>query len=256
MSDRSVQWGVGVLMLAVAACSEGPSGPLPADLDALADPDVPTFEVGATGANRGGPCTYSESDGRFVCPEVNRNGIVITRQFTLYDAAGNVQSQHDRLTTASMRTETTAKGTGTGRDGGTVTVDRSGVMVVSGMEGEETQRTMNGVEHGTMAREFTGRDGAAVRMGHVVADSTQNLVVPVPRERERPWPLSGVRVHAVTSTNSVGGAEPRTMTHVVRETFDGTSVVTVEITTDRGTISCTRDLANHTSTCPMPGMRG
>ncbi|MBI3982248.1 MAG: hypothetical protein HY337_05010 [Gemmatimonadetes bacterium] len=246
---RVLRFGTAALLLAAAACSDGPADPEPTELGALADPEVPTFDIGPAGTTRGGPCVYSEADGRFTCPEMNRNGIVITRTFTLYDADGNVQAQFDRLTTASMRTETTAKGTATGRDGGTITVDRSGVMLVSGMAGEETERTLNGVENGTITRSFTDRAGVAVQVSDVVTDSTLALVVPVPRDRANHWPLSGARVHAVTTTHVVGGGEPRTFWRIVRETFDGSGVVQVEITTERGTMTCTRDLANRTSTC-------
>ncbi|MBI4421293.1 MAG: hypothetical protein HY560_10745 [Gemmatimonadetes bacterium] len=255
----SARWLTAALLLALAACERGQEGPTVPDARApaagdpmaLADPDIPTFEVVSTGtsSSRPGPCVFSATTGQFACPDVTRNGITFTRKFTLYDADGNVQSRYDAATTASIKTETSAQGTMTPADGGSVTIDRSGVMVTSGLAGAETSRTLNGTEQGTVNGEFTGRDGVVVTNETELADTTSNLVVPVPtRDRRAGYPLSGSRVHS-TVTTVTRGSDTRTVSVRRKETFDGTSVVQVEITVNGQTRTCTVDLATRTNTC-------
>ncbi|MBI4501871.1 MAG: hypothetical protein HY700_12000 [Gemmatimonadetes bacterium] len=222
------------------------------DPAALTNPDIPTFDVQSSGTSSGGPCVFSESTGQFTCPDMSRNGITFTRRFTIYDANSNVQSKFDAVTTASIKVETTAKGTTSRTDGATVTIDRSGVMVTSGLAGAETSRTLNGTEAGTVISDFTAPDGAKINTKTSVADTTSNLVIPVSSttrtDRKAVWPTSGTRVHA-TVTTFAKGTDTRTMSLTRKETFDGTSVVKVEITTADGTRTCTIDLAAHTTTC-------
>lgn len=223
----------------------------PGDASSLANPDVPTFEVQGVTSTSGdrSPCVYDAATGQFVCPEVSRGGVTLTRRYSFRDAAGNPQSRFDAVTTESITTETTARGTATRPDGGTSTIDRSGVMVTSGLAGAETSRKLNGTEGGTVKSEFTGRDGAKVSVDAAITDSTVNLVIPVPRERNTPhWPLSGSRIHHTRTTTTVGGTS-HTFSVRRKETFDGTSVVKVEITTADGTRNCTVDLAAKTTTC-------
>jgi hypothetical protein len=103
-------------------------------LATLADPEVAIFNVtGAdTSAGGRGPCDFNQATGQFVCPDQTRDGITFTMRFTLYDASGNVLSAFDRTKVASIKTETTASGSTT-RNGATVTINRTGSMVTSGL---------------------------------------------------------------------------------------------------------------------------
>src|SRR3954454_19678680 len=48
--------------------------------------------------------TVVASNGRLVCPDITRNGITVKRSVQFKDAAGNVQSAFDSLTTNSVNT--------------------------------------------------------------------------------------------------------------------------------------------------------
>lgn len=249
-----------ITLAALSACqNDTPTGPdgLPlrsgttGDASALANPDIPTFEVQGVTSTSGerSPCVYDAATGQFVCPDVSRGGVTLTRRYSFRDANGTAQSRFDAATTESITTETTAKGTVTRPDGGTSAIDRSGVMVTSGLAGAETSRKLNGTEGGTVKSEFTGRDGGKVTVEAAISDSTVNLVIPVPRDRSAPhWPLSGTRIHSTRTTTTVG-ANSHTFSMRRKETFNGTAVVQVEITTADGTRNCTVDLAARTTTC-------
>ena len=242
-----------------AACGSSTSTPSPASptsaLDAtsaatgLANADVPIFQVDAAGQSPSGkgPCVFNPATGEFDCPEVTRDGLTLTRQFTLYDAGGNVQSKFDKNTTASIKTETTAKGTITLPDGSTSTIDRSGVMITTGLVGDETTHTLNGTEQGTVVTTSNKAGGATINT--TLNDSTNNLVVPVPdRSTQGGYPLSGSQTHSTTTTVT-HGSDTRTTVTERRETFNGTNIVQVDLTVNGATEHCTRDLATHTSTC-------
>lgn len=224
--------------------SQSPMGPL----SSLADPDTRLFNVtGADTAPGGrGPCEYSPSTGQFVCQDQTRDGITFTMRYTLYDASGKAQSAFDR-NTASIKTETTAEGT-TARDNGTTaTINRRGTMTTTGLGPAATSHTLNGSEHGTVETTATAKDGTKVTTRSTIDSTTTNLVVPVRSgDRGSAYPLSGVRVHTTVTT----GPQSRGAVTVRRqETFDGTSVVRVELTVNGVTQQCSFDLATKTSTC-------
>jgi hypothetical protein len=228
--------------LGLAACSDATS-PRIVD-DPLADEATAMFDIGPAGTTTGGACAYT--DGEFVCPSQSRDGLTMTRTFAFYDAAGNAQQRPDPITTASHRTSITVTGTiRTPR--GPATINRAGTMIISGLAGTETTHTLNGTEGGSIVAENKTPTGQTFTTTTTIHDTTSNLVVPVgpaagPAQR---WPLSGFRVH--TSTTDITGINrPAVFTAIttrIKETFNGTSIVTVEITTPAGTRTCTRDLA-------------
>lgn len=225
-------------------------------LAALADPEVAIFNVTGADTSSGGrgPCEFNQATGQFVCPDQTRDGITFTMRFTLYDAGGNVLSAFDRTRVASIKTETTASGT-TARSGASVTINRSGVMVTSGLGPGSTTHTLNGSEHGTVASTMTTADGTRFTTNSTINDSTASLVVPVRNSRDdHAYPLSGVRVHA-TETTTTRGSTSRTVTTRRQETFNGTNIVQVELTINGVTQHCTFDLAAKTSTCHDAGRR-
>ncbi|HVL67856.1 MAG TPA: hypothetical protein VM364_11385 [Vicinamibacterales bacterium] len=190
---------------------------------------------------------FDSSSGQFVCPSQSREGITLTMRFTLYDKDGNVLSVLDREKVASIRTETSASGT-TSREGASVTIDRSGVMVTTGLGPQATTHTLNGTERGTVTASAT-INGVATTTTTSMLESTNNLVVPARRSSGDPgYPLSGERVRTATTTTTHGSTS-RTLTTERRETFNGTSVVQVQITVNGVTQHCTYDLAARTSTC-------
>ena len=144
----------------VAACSSStPTAPNPTPTtlspvvpntgaSGLTNAEIPLFTVAGAGTYTGqGACTFNPSTGQFVCPDQSHGGLTVTSRFTLYDRSGNVQTAFDPATTASIKTETTASGTVSIGDN-TVSINRSGVMTVSGLGPNATTHTLNGTEQG------------------------------------------------------------------------------------------------------------
>ena len=243
-----------VLLMTAAACgqsSQSPTSPVPfgssAAVAALSNADVPICNVTAAGTLSGqsqGPCQFNgPGGGRFDCLEHRGGNLNFTRTVTYYDASGVVQSAYDATTTASTKTETSASGSVTTRDGGTATFNRSGVMIVTGLAGAETSRTLNGTETGTVNISGTG-----FTTNTSITDTTTNLVVPVPRTGKDTPPLSGSRTHSTSSTTTRGSVT-HTDTMTRTETFDGTNIVQVVLTINGVTQNCTNDISNHSTTC-------
>ncbi len=150
-----------------------------------------------------------------------------TRTATFFDAAGNEQEAHDPLTTASIHLviESTHEFS---RDSWTGTGTRSRDLWITGLEGEETSRTVNGTGAGTVTRsQHTDADGT--RTYDMSSTSvTDNVVHPVPRTDDA-WPLSGTITRNVT-INVVNGPEGDvTKTRTVVITFNGTNLVTMTV---------------------------
>ena len=263
---RHCSCGVAVLCigLSLAACSDSrtpTTPPSPSTLPAgfsvsqgampgLNSPDASMFMVpGAVTVSYAGAgsCAMTAGTGQFACPTGMHDGLTYSMRQTFYDAAGNQQPAFNPQTTASIKSETTASGTIT-REGLTTTTNRTGVMTVTGLGPNATTHTLNGSEQGTMSATMN-HNGAAITMNATFSGSTNNLVMPV-RTAPDPtaYPLSGNRMHSATMTTThPGGITSSTMTR--RETFNGTSIVRIEMTIDGVTRNCEYDLAARTTTC-------
>ena len=243
---RNDRLGVALVavMVGLSACGDSTAPRETSDESLLASETTTLFDVSAAGTSGNGGCQYA--DGVFVCRD-SRDGLTMTRTIAFFDAAGNAQARFDPVTTASHKATMSVKGTLTLPRGGTATIDRSGSMTVTGLAGNETTHTLNGTEGGTIVHSGITVGGSPMVSTTTVHDTTYNLVVPVGRNLARPWPISGSRVHVSTTamTSSGGTTVPSLapMTMRVKETFNGTSVVTIEMTTPMGTRTCTRDLA-------------
>ena len=150
-----------------------------------------------------------------------------TRTATFFDAAGNEQEAHDPLTTASIHLviESTREFS---RDSWTGTGTRSRDLWITGLEGEETSRTVNGTGSGSVTRsQHTDADGT--RTYDMSSTSViDNVVHPVPRTDDA-WPLSGTITRDVT-INVVNGPDGDvTKTRTVVITFNGTYLVTMTV---------------------------
>jgi hypothetical protein len=194
-------------------------------------------------------CTFSSASGGFTCPAVSINGLTFTRSYWLLDGAGQPQSKPD-ANTASIRTLTTVKGTLTVSrpDGGptsSVTVDRTEDMTLSAIR--TTHRTLNGTATSKTAGTLTTVNGTLDSR----SESTErivNLVLPDPRSGKR-WPQSGQIIVDATSTVTPNGQQTFTSTTHTEISYDGTSVVTITLTTGFGTRTCKIDM-----TKPSPGV--
>jgi len=145
-----------------------------------------------------------------------------THTATFYDAAGDVQLAQDPITTASIHlvVESTREFS---RDTWTGTGTRSRDVWITGLEGEEETRTVNGTGSSSMTRsQHTDEDGT--RSYSMSSTSRMvDVVHPVPRTGDA-WPLSGTitREMTINVINGPNGDVTRTRTVVI--TFDGTDM--------------------------------
>lgn len=252
-----------VIGVAVAACSESPTGPRSstADLKSLLAEMSPSSISSATAfampragqlsvvtpAFDPGQCTYTAASGFFVCPTLTTNGLTITRMYRLIDGAGNGQSTLDAQTSA-IETKMTVKGTPTSQSqfstGGPFTIDGNSDMTLSGIRTDK--HTLNGVSTTTLSGSFDV-NGASVPINSTVVQTTTNLVLPNAKAGQK-WPQSGTIILDETSNFLSTGLDVPETTHVVM-TFNGTSEVTVSITDPFGTSTCHFDMSN-------PGVAG
>jgi hypothetical protein len=254
LRPRLLAWAV--FGLALAACSDNPTGPstgtpdLSALLAELSSPTISSATRAILPAGVGemtipaidpGRCPYSASTGFFVCQDLVVNGITITRIFRLIDAAGNSQSKPDAQT-AVLEMVNTVKGTMSAPAGfgsnGTVTLNDSSDMTLSGIRTE--QHTLNGFSKDAMVGTFES-NGVTLPLNSVITQTTNNVVLPNAKAGQK-WPQSGSITIDDTSDIETGASSPVT-THVVM-TFNGTSVVTITFTDTFGTTTCHFDMAN------------
>lgn len=190
-----------------------------------------------------GNCVFDASSGFFVCPTITSNGLTFTRMFRLLDAANHAQSKPSAETVA-IETKSTVVGTltFTGRTEGTSTVaiDRRDDMTLSGIQ--TTKHTLNGTAETTIDGTL-GTTLGPVRLKSIQTELTNNVVLPNARAGQK-WPQSGsVQVDQTTTVTPNG---QQSLTTATRETitFNGTSTVTITMTTGFGTVTCHYDLAN------------
>ena len=252
----------------LAACSD-PQAPAPAVTDTEATVDLAISagqmiamdlglllgsEFDATGLPAGavlanvrpggdGRCARGD-DGRHRCPGVTAEGMTHTRSFAFYDASHTLQESFDRLTTASIEFQMTMQGTVT-REDFTATINRQRNATLSGLAGEETERTWNAIGSGSHNSVHTGPRGTRT---HVMSvnDTTTNVVFALPRA-ENPWPKSGTIVNSMDATITVTGerAGTRTIKRRALVTFNGTAIVPLVV----GERACTLNLETRRVVC-------
>jgi hypothetical protein len=150
-----------------------------------------------------------------------------THTATFFDADGTEQDARDPLTTASVHLviESTHEFS---RDSWSGTGTRSRDVLITGLEGEETTRTVNGTGSGTVDRsQHTDEDGTRT-YDMTSASVIEDVVHPVPRT-DVAWPVSGTITRDVT-VNIVNGpnGDVSETRHVVI-TFNGTNLPTMTI---------------------------
>ena len=165
----------------------------------------------------------------------------VTRTVTFYDDNGVEMTAYDPLLTASVNIMLSMSGnrSRTG-DRGTVTisVSRERDLTISGLLGQETQRTWNGSGSASANRSLHS-DQRGDREYDISATTTiTNVVMPVPRGSS--WPLSGRITREVTVEVIRGLEDSRTRTRTVEIEFNGTSLVPITI----NGVTYTLDLEN------------
>jgi len=146
----------------------------------------------------------------------NRSG---SRTVQFFDADDVEQDAYDELTTASIYL-TMEMSREIERDGWSASVSRSREMTVTGLEGIETTRTVNGSGSESITRSRHS-DTEGFREREMTGSRTMEDVVHTVPFEDNPYPLSGTitRVMTVTVTTEAG---TRTHTRTVVVTFNGT----------------------------------
>ena len=149
-----------------------------------------------------------------------------SRTVSFFDVAGNLQDAYDPLTTASIRMLIEMSGA-VERDGWTATIVRSRDVTVSGLVGEETERTWNGTSSTEVTRSQHSDENGTRTYDISAVGTIADVVRGVPRA-ENPWPLSGTITRSITVvTNGPDGEVTRERTVVV--TFNGSQFVTLTV---------------------------
>lgn len=192
-------------------------------------------------------CTFSSSAQEFVCPPIQRDGITITRTYALYDAAGHPQS-HPDVNTASVRVQTTVKGTTTftGIPGATRThtIDRQDDRTVSGIN--TGHHVLNSVAAGT-ANGTDSYNGSMNTFSFTDVDTALDLALPAVGSGQW-WPQSGSTRTHVVGTASFGTLTIPTKVDMIM-TFNGNNTATLVITSDGVTTTCKVDLSQSWNSC-------
>ncbi len=218
-----------VLALGTAACEDGATDTNAFDESALrADAAL----VAADGmfqdlAHMQGPTTWA---GIGFAPEAVGIEIQGSRSFskavTFYDAAGKEQSSFHPETTAKMHilSHLTRE---VNHTFWSADIERSRDMIVTGLEGVETERSWNGTSNGDVERS-RHPEGGAVRSYDMTSSAVITGVVRgVPRV-DHPYPLLGSITRTIHAVITIDGVE-EVRDIVVTITFDGDNTATMTV---------------------------
>lgn len=224
-------------ILALAACNDG-NGPNNAD-EALVTQDVAVAVAEATGDDLA--LMTSEADDamdpalsqrcprvgfRFHCGWRAFGDVSIMRDVTFFDADGAEQDAYDADLTASIHVAADFVGT-RNRHGWTVEIERHRDFTVSGLAGQETERTWNGTGSGVTHRTNNGVGEDAREYTMTFGTTVTGVVIAVPRAAT--WPLSGTITREVTVEVIRGLEDSTTRQRIVTIEFNGTQFVPMTV---------------------------
>jgi hypothetical protein len=172
-----------------------------------------------------------------------------TREKTCYDELGVEQAECDPLTTESIHVIRAIEGSIV-RDNFTAEISRVRDMTVSGMLGEETERTWNGSGTSSTDRSGVLEDGTARSHSSQGSVTFVDVVVPIPGSDPR-WPTSGTITRSMTMTRT-NGDETVTREVEIVITFDGSSIATAVVNGETMEI----DLSTRMGRSPLRRGRG
>lgn len=149
-----------------------------------------------------------------------------SRTVTFYDEGGGVMDGYDPLLTGSINFAIDVEGS-LERPAWSGEVERHRDVTVSGLAGDETERTWNGTgsdrhskvrvtDEGDMERRFESQT------------TIEDVVVALPRD-EHPWPVSGTITRHVEVSIVNGPLGDLTRERTVEVTFNGTRYVTMTV---------------------------
>ena len=196
MKHRVMHGLVAVSLIALAACNDtvGPDS----QLESLVTLNVAMVSADAVIADVGEQrLGVGVGIGGHVFPPPDGVGTV-----TYYDGLGNVQEAYDEVTTASIHIVSEGSREG-GRESWSGTVTRTRETTITGLEGEETTRTVNGTGSSTVSRSRHSDENGDRSYDMTGTTVISNVVHAVPNE-ENPYPLSGTITRDMTAVIVTG----------------------------------------------------
>jgi hypothetical protein len=231
------------LVSALAACSETTSAP-EFDTEQL-DTDVAIVAADGVLSDLSATAAMMEAPGSDRARSGERNV-----SLTFLDADGNEQDAMDELTTATVIRSVSISREAS-RENWTASVEASREQTITGLEGEETTRTVNGTGTERVLRSRHSDENGTRSYEMNSAVTWNDVVHGVPRS-DNPYPLSGSITRSITVVivNGPNGDETRSRTAVV--TFNGTQFAT--LTLDGETIEI--DLSTRSGKSPFRRKNG
>lgn len=252
--------------LGAAACSDGATAPLVEDVDANLELSVletigiaedqangssvvplsAQSTVSRSSASDHGSCTYDSSTGWFVCPDVVRSGVTISRSYALFDADDQPLDKRD-TNVVKMSSLVWARGT-VEKVNAKITIDRRSDLTATGLQPSSPTRTLNGTEQGTSTMVHR-TDRGTVTSNVVFSDSTISLVLPKPDQASK-WPLSGTVIRSHFSTRTLEGhSQVSHFRYRAVFEYDGSAVVKITVTLNGQTKLCTFNMETRERLC-------
>ncbi|HVX38750.1 MAG TPA: hypothetical protein VHB25_04175 [Gemmatimonadaceae bacterium] len=188
-------------------------------------------------------CSFDSGTQGFACAPVDAGGLHFTLTYWLYDAAGQALTTLDAAKTASIRTVSDISGTLAPSSGTTFvnsTISAHSDMTLSGLL--TGTHTLNGTSNSHYDMRFDGTTQA-----HTVMDDTShtaNVIVPSTPSNGGYWPSAGTITSDTHFGTTSGSLPPMSFaTHSVL-TFQGSGKMTIALTLDGVTSTCTIDLSS------------
>jgi hypothetical protein len=187
-------------------------------------------------------CQLDTASQVFVCAPVTGGWLTLDQSYVLLDAAGAKQSAFDPTTTKGVSVTNAVSGQNTDQ-GNTLTVDGQETLDLAGIG--SARHTLNGTSL-TLTTSVSATNLTHPPVQSTITTKITDLVIPVvPSGQPIAWPLSGTiamkTIAEFGETLPTGGTSTTSVTTL---TFNGSSVVTMSLTTPSGGIqTCRIDLA-------------
>jgi hypothetical protein len=243
ISRFALPLAIAAFVVACDSSSTEPQVDVDAALSQMTTSGIGTYATAAAGAGVVLPspgtsatsCPYDAGTKFFVCAPITASGMTFSRQFQLLDATGAPLATMNPLATAAIRQVTDIEGTmsQTAPSAMTVQLDRHEDATLSGIQ--STTRVLNGTSTQQLSLTSSSYNLSSTETG-----ATTNLQLPSSPDQK--YPLGG-KITA-TGTMTLSGITTSSQQYTREISFDGTSIMTVKMTTSGTTTTCKVDLAS------------
>jgi hypothetical protein len=219
-------------LIGIAACDDGVTNSVAFDEEGLV---IDAALVAADGMFQDLALMSVPTSGPGLTAGNDTNGIEVegstsfSRTRTFFNAAGEEQERYDPETTASVHTVTSVE-RNVNHTFWSAAIDRDRDMWVTGLEGDEAQRTWNGTGTGDVQRSRHPEEGSERTYDMQSASVVDDVVRGVPRD-QFPYPLSGTITRTIHAVITIDGVEEvRDLVIVI--TFDGDNTASMDVNGD------------------------